>query len=65
MDRRWHVAGHYDIAAEVLLNQVRVQRVRRMRSFIGRTCESKHTVSQRVQGLPGYFLLSQGHVVYT
>lgn len=37
MNRRWHVAGHYNIAAEVLLNQVRVQRVRRMWSLIGRT----------------------------
>lgn len=37
MNRRWHVVGHYNIAAEVLLNQVRVQRVRCMRSLIGRT----------------------------
>lgn len=37
MDRRWHVAGHYDIAAEVLLNQVRVQRVRCVWSLVSRT----------------------------
>ncbi len=37
MDRRRHVAGHYYIAAEVLLNQVRVQRVRCVWSLIGRT----------------------------
>lgn len=37
MDGRWHVARHYDIAAEVLLNQVRVERVRCMRSLVSRT----------------------------
>lgn len=37
MDGRWHVAGHYDVAAEVLLNQVRVQGVRCVWSLIGRT----------------------------
>lgn len=37
MDRCWHVVGHYDIAAEVLLNQMWVQRVRSMWSLISRT----------------------------
>lgn len=32
-----HVVGHDDIAAEVLLDQVWVQRVRSMWSLIGRT----------------------------
>lgn len=43
MDRRRDVAAHYNIGAEVLLNQVRVQRVRCMWSLIGRTWERKHT----------------------
>lgn len=37
MDWRWHIAGHYNIGAEVFLNQVRMQRVRCMWCFISRT----------------------------
>lgn len=35
VDGRWHVGRHYNIVAEVLLNQMRVQRVWCMWSFIG------------------------------
>lgn len=37
MDWCWNIAGHYNIGAEVLLNQVRMQRVRCMWCVISRT----------------------------
>lgn len=51
MDWRWHAAGHYDIAAEVLMDQVRVQRVRCMWRLIGRTWDTtrKYKVSHPLQ----------------
>lgn len=49
MDLCWHIAGHYNIAAEMLLNQVRVQGVRCMWSLVSRTWEAKHTNIQSVK----------------
>lgn len=43
MYRRWHVGSNDNVAAEVLLNQVRVQRVRCMWSFTGRAWDKTHT----------------------